>query len=94
MLRWLAIASFCLSFVQLCLSAFAVTMLVEEVGYSLVAAGVLLSFMHAAGVGGRILWGWIADRAGNSLGLLQFLALVTTVAVSQLRSSRRPGRRL
>jgi predicted MFS family arabinose efflux permease len=76
-LRWLAIASLALSFVQLCLGTFLVTMLVEEAGYSLVAAGVMLSIVQASGVAGRIVWGWIADRTGNSLGLLQKIAVVT-----------------
>ena len=71
----LAIASFCLTFVQLCASAFLVTMLVEEGGYSLIAAGVMLSVMQGAGVAGRVLWGWIADRTGESLRLLQYIAM-------------------
>jgi predicted MFS family arabinose efflux permease len=77
-LRWLAAASLALSFVQLCLGTFIVTMLVEDAGYSLVAAGVMLSLVQGAGVGGRILWGWIADRTGDSLGLLRKLATITT----------------
>jgi len=76
-LRWLSVASMCLSFVQLCLGTFLVTMLVTESGYSLVAAGVLLSLVQATGVGGRILWGWAADRTGDSLGLLKTLAMTT-----------------
>lgn len=78
-LRWLVMASLCLTFVQLCVSAFLVTMLVGELGYSLVAAGVMLSLLQGAGVTGRIVWGWIADRTGNSLGLLRTLAVTTTV---------------
>ena len=78
-LRWLAVSSLALSFVQLCVGTFAVTMLVGEVGYNLVAAGVMLSLVQVAGVGGRVLWGWIADRSGDSLGLLQKLAVTTTV---------------
>ncbi len=77
MLRWLAIASLTLSFVQLCLGTFVVTMLVENAGYSLVTAGVMLSLIQGAGVAGRILWGWIADQTGNSLGLLKKLAMTT-----------------
>ena len=73
-LRWLAIASLALSFVQLCLGTFLVTMLVEEAGYSLVAAGVLLSVVQASGVAGRIVWGWIADQTGRSLTVLQRIA--------------------
>jgi predicted MFS family arabinose efflux permease len=76
-LRWLAIASLALSFVQLCLGTFLVTMLVQEAGYSLVAAGVMLSIVQASGVAGRIVWGWVADRTGDSLGLLQKIAAMT-----------------
>jgi predicted MFS family arabinose efflux permease len=79
MLRWLAVASLALSFVQLCLGTFVVTMLVEDAGYSLVAAGVMLSLIQGSGVAARILWGWIADQTGDSLGLLKKLAVVTTV---------------
>ena len=77
-LRWLAIASLALSFVQLCLGTFLVTMLVDEAAYSLVAAGVMLSLVQGSGVGGRILWGWIADRTRDSLGVLQKIAVTTT----------------
>ena len=75
-LRWLSMASLFLSFVQLCLGAFAVTMLVQDGGYSLVAAGVIMSFTQAAGVIGRVAWGWVADRTGNSLGVLQKLTVI------------------
>lgn len=77
-LRWLSIASLFLTFVQMCVATFLVTMLVDELGYSLVTAGVLLSVLQGAGVGGRILWGWLADRSGDSLGLLQKIAMTMT----------------
>lgn len=76
-LRWLAFGALTLSFVQLCLATFLVTMLVEDAGYSLMTAGVMLSLVQAAGVGGRILWGWIADRTRDSLGWLRRLAATT-----------------
>ncbi len=75
-LRWLSLASMFMSGVQLCLSSFAVTMLVQEAGYDLVAAGLMLSVAQAAGVTGRIVWGWIADRHGNCLVLLIRLSAV------------------
>lgn len=78
-LRWLSVASMFMSGVQLCLSSFAVTMLVQEAGYGLVAAGVMLSVAQGAGVAGRIAWGWIADRFGNCLGLLLNLSAVMVV---------------
>jgi MFS family permease len=75
-LRWLSMASMFMSGVQLCLSSFAVTMLVQEAGYDLVAAGVTLSVAQGAGVTGRIIWGWIADRYGNCLAMLLRLSAV------------------
>ena len=81
-LRWLSVASMFMSGVQLCLSSFAVTMLVQEAGYGLVAAGVMLSMAQGAGVAGRIAWGWIADRFGNCLALLIKLSAVMVVCCS------------
>jgi MFS family permease len=75
-LRWLSLMSFCFAFVQLCFATFGVTMLVQEIGYSLVAAGFLLSLVFAAGVTARIVWGWLADLMGNSLLVLLALGLV------------------
>ena len=78
-LRWVSVASMFMSGVQLCLSSFAVTMLVQDAGYGLVAAGVMLSVAQGAGVTGRIAWGWIADRFGNCLRLLIGLSAVMVV---------------
>ncbi len=86
-LRWLSVASLFLSGVQLCLSSFTVTMLVHEGGYSLVAAGVMLSVTQGAGVTARVLWGWLADRSGDCLALFTRLSAVSVVcclAMSQL----------
>jgi MFS family permease len=78
-LRWMAIAAFCYSFVQLCLGGFLVTMMVEEAGYTLVEAGLLLSVTQAAGVAGRIFWGWLADLSGDGLKILFWLNVVMAV---------------
>jgi cyanate permease len=70
-LRWLALCSFLYSAVQLCLSGFLVTFLVEEVHLQLVLAGTLLAITHFAGAAGRLAWGWIADRLrSGTLALL------------------------
>lgn len=74
-LRWLAVASFCLAFAQLCVSTFTVVMLVEENGFTLVEAGLMLSVAQVAGVIGRIFWGWFADRHGDSQRVLQYLSI-------------------
>lgn len=73
-LRWLGVASFGLAFVQLCVSTFTVIMLVDEGGYTLIEAGFMLSVAQIAGVAGRIFWGWLADRTGDSLRMLQMLS--------------------
>lgn len=83
-LRWLSLMSFCFAFVQLCFATFGVTMLVQELGYSLVAAGFLLSLVFAAGVTARILWGWVADWAGDSLLVLVALGLVMVICCTLL----------
>lgn len=81
-LRWLSLMSFCFAFVQLCFATFGVIMLVEEAGYSLVAAGFLLSLVFVSGVVGRIVWGWLADLASNSLLVLMVLGLVLVTCCS------------
>ena len=75
-LRWMVLSAFSLAFVQLCLGTFAVTMLVKESGYTLVAAGFMLSVTQISGVAARLVWGWLADRTGDSLLLLRNLAVV------------------
>jgi len=75
-LRWLSFASFCYVFVQLCLGTFLVTMMVEEAGYTLVAAGFLLSVTQISGIAGRVTWGWLADRTGDGFGMLLALNVV------------------
>ena len=76
-LRWLGVASFCLAFIQLCVSTFTVVMLVGEGGYTLVEAGLMLSVAQIFGVLGRIAWGWFADRSGDCMAALQYLTLVS-----------------
>lgn len=92
-LRWLSLMSFCFAFVQLCFASFGVTLLVEELGYSLVAAGFLLSLVFAAGVTARIVWGWVADAVGDSMPVLVALGalLVICCIVLTFVSSAWPG---
>ena len=74
-LRWLGVAAFGMAFVQLCVSTFTVIMLVAEVGYTLIEAGLMLSVAQIAGVLGRIVWGWVADRVRDSVRVLQWLTI-------------------
>ncbi len=75
-LRNIALMAFWCSFVQLCFGGFTVTMLVEEMGYTLVTAGWLLALGQLAGVAGRVIWGWLAD-ATDALAVLRWVNLVT-----------------
>lgn len=88
-LRWLALGSFFFSASQLCLTVFTVTLLVEDLGIALVTAGFLMSAVQISGVGGRIFWGWVADRVGNGLRTLIAINTVSAIlalAVANLQS--------
>ena len=75
-LRFMALTGLLLAAVQLCLVAFLVVAMVDELGYGAIAAGAMLAFLQAVSVCGRIGWGWIADRIGDGLAVLIFLCLV------------------
>lgn len=79
-LRWLSLAAFCFSGIQLCVMGFMVVMLVEELGIDPVTAGTVLAGVQAAGVAGRILWGLVADRLGDGLLVLAGLGAVMMAA--------------
>lgn len=78
-LRYLAMAGFFFSFVQLCLGGFTVNLLVQEAGYGLVAAGVMLSLVQLAGMAGRLVFGWLADRSGQAIAALLASSLMAAV---------------
>jgi MFS family permease len=78
-LRYLAMAGFFFSFVQLCIGSFTVNMLVQEAGYGLVAAGAMLSLVQVAGMAGRLVFGWLADRSGRAIAVLVVTSLIAGV---------------
>jgi len=74
-LRLLAFSSLAYSAMQLCVSAFIVTFLTVGLGMDLVTAGLIMAGAQAAGIGGRVLWGWLSDRlvpARQALALLGY----------------------
>jgi MFS family permease len=75
-LKVLSFMSFLFAICQMSLMAYLVTFLFEDLGWSLVAAGVALTVTQAAGVGGRIFWGYVADRW---LGAIMMLIVVTVL---------------
>ncbi|WP_051608811.1 MFS transporter [Fodinicurvata fenggangensis] len=81
-LRLLSLSAFLLAGIQLCIVTFLVVILVEDLGYSPIHAGILLASVQVAGAIGRIGWGMLADRFGNGAGTL--LVLLTLLAVTAL----------
>lgn len=79
-LRALAIMGFGYAAFQLCLFVFLVTMLTQEFGWSLVAAGQMATGMQIGGVIGRIAWSLLADRIGRGIDLLIFIGVGSAVA--------------
>src|SRR3546814_10448657 len=78
-LAMLAGASLCFSAVQWSFSAYVVTYLHDSLAYTLVMAGVMRSVGQVAGVAGRLLWGWCADRYLGAVATLALLALLMTL---------------
>ena len=74
-LRKLSVSGFCFSGAQFCLGTYTVVALVEQLGYGLVMAGMILSLAQLAGVACRVYCGWVADRTGDSIGVLTWLTV-------------------
>jgi MFS family permease len=62
---------------QLALGAYTVAMLVEEFGWSPVAAGLVAAVTQAMGTVSRLFWGWVADLWGDGMRTLAVIGLVT-----------------
>jgi MFS family permease len=74
-LRRLVLGSLAFSALQLCFGAFIVTFLTDRIGVGLVDAGLILAASQVAGMAGRVLWGWAADRWLSPRRLLCLLGL-------------------
>ncbi|WP_442593610.1 MFS transporter [Parapusillimonas sp. JC17] len=72
----LAAVSFMFSISQTSLTTYLVTYLHEDLGMGLVIAGFTLAVAQAAGVGGRLLWGYLSDRLLGPVRMLAVLALL------------------
>lgn len=78
----LAGVSFLFSISQLSLTTYLVTFLFEDLSISLVAAGVMLAASQAAGVAGRLVWGFLADRYLGSTRMMALLALIIALCAA------------
>jgi predicted MFS family arabinose efflux permease len=81
-LRQLSLASFTYSGMQMCLGSFLVVFLHERAGFSVSAAGAALATAMAAGIGGRVFWGVLADRAFPPQWLLGLLGVFMACAAT------------
>jgi len=79
-IRNLAICTFFLSAMQLCLTTYLVSYLTSDYGVSLLTAGLILSLSQGAGVVGRLVWGYVADRWMAPNLVLSLLAFAMAVA--------------
>jgi MFS family permease len=70
----MAACSFMFSMVQLSLTTYLVTFLHDDLSYGLVAAGLALSVTQLGGIGGRVVWGYVADRWLGAQRMLLLLA--------------------
>lgn len=83
----LAACSFVFSTAQLVLTGYLVIYLNQVLAYGLVMAGLALSVAQIGGVGGRILWGLVADRwlgANRTLAALAFIMAASSLATALL----------
>jgi MFS family permease len=81
----MASCSFMFSMVQLSLTTYLVTFLHDDLSYGLVAAGLALSVTQLGGIGGRVVWGYVADRWLGARGML--LLLASMMALGALASA-------
>ena len=76
-LRFLSLAGLCFASIQLCLSAFTVTLLVTDMGMGILSAGLVMSAIQICGVAGRVSWGWVGDARQSGTEALVMATLVT-----------------
>ena len=62
---------------QLALGAYTVTMLVEEFGWTPVAAGAVAAVTQAVGAAARLFWGLVADAWGDGMRTLAAIGAIT-----------------
>jgi MFS family permease len=86
-LATMAACSFMFSMIQMSLTTYLVTYLHDDLSYGLVSAGLLLSMTQMGGIGGRIVWGVVADKwlgAQKALALLAALMACSSMATALL----------
>lgn len=83
-LRRLAFASLAFSAMQMCFAFFLVVFLMSSRGVDIQTAGLALSVAQVGGIIGRVLWGGVADRVGDSRWVLAGLAFAMSLGAVAL----------
>ncbi len=78
----MAAVSFVYAGMQMCVAGFIVAYLADDVGLSLVTAGIALTVANIAGVIARIGWGAFADRVASPRATLALLGALMAVAAA------------
>jgi sugar phosphate permease len=75
-LRALAFAALCFTAVQMCLNTFLMSLAVRDWHMDVTTASVVVAGLQAAGLGGRLFWGWLAQHTPSAARLLGALGLL------------------
>ena len=86
-LRSLALATLCYTAVQMCLNTFLMSLAVREWRLGVAQAAGWVAALQAAGLCGRLFWGWLAQRTESSARLLGGIGLAMAGAGIALMAS-------
>lgn len=90
-LRVLAVATLAYTAVQMCLNTFLMSLAVREWHLAVAQAAACVALLQAAGLGGRLFWGWFAQRVTSAARLLGCIGLAIAAAGIALVTMPAPG---
>lgn len=93
-LQVLAFATLCYTATQVCLNTFLMSLAVHEWQLGVTQAAGWVAFLQAAGLAGRLFWGWCAQRTESAARLLGSLGLLIAGAGITLMAWRTPHQAL
>lgn len=79
-LRALSFAALCYTAAQMCLNTFLMSLAVRDWRLDVPTASLWVAGLQAAGLGGRLFWGWWAQRSHSAARLLGTLGLLIAFA--------------